>query len=82
MFRKGERLKYGVIERVKHSTLKWFSHIERLPEREITKRVYMSKVVVMGAKTTPIEIGGRSSRVCEGEEKKENEKNRGYQAVM
>ncbi len=32
----------GVVEMVKRSTLRWFGHLERMDERELTKRIYRS----------------------------------------
>lgn len=31
----------GVIESVKRNTLRWFGHVERMGDGELTKRVYM-----------------------------------------
>ncbi len=40
MSRKGEGMKCGVVEGVKCNTLKWFGHLERMAENEITKSMY------------------------------------------
>jgi len=42
MTSRGEGMKCGVVEGVKRSTLRWFGHMERMDESEMTKRVYMS----------------------------------------
>ncbi len=34
----------GVVEMVKRSTLRWFGHLERMDEREVTKRIYRSTI--------------------------------------
>ncbi len=34
----------GVVERVKWSTLKWFGHIERMGNKELVMKVYLSSV--------------------------------------
>ncbi len=49
----GEGMKCGVVEGDKHSTLRWFDHMERVAENVITKRVYMSMVDVVGARGQP-----------------------------
>ncbi len=46
-------MKYGVAEGVKCNTQRWFGHIERMAESEMTKRVYMSMVDVVGARGLP-----------------------------
>ncbi len=38
---KGEGMKCGVVEGVKCNTLRWFGHMERMAESEMTKRVYI-----------------------------------------
>ncbi len=40
----GEGISCGVVEMVKCSTLRWFGHLERMNERELTKRIYRSKI--------------------------------------
>ncbi len=45
-----ERMKCGVMEGVKRNTLRWFVYIERIAESEMTKRVYISMVDVVGAR--------------------------------
>ncbi len=35
---------YGVVERVKRSTLRWFDRIERMENEEFVKKVYRSSV--------------------------------------
>lgn len=35
----------GVIERVKHYTLRWFGHVERMGDKESTKRVKLRDLV-------------------------------------
>ncbi len=39
MSSKGEGMKWGVVEGVKHNTLRWFGHMERMVENVMTKRV-------------------------------------------
>ncbi len=36
---KVKRVKCGVVEGVERDTLRWFGHIERMEESEMTKRV-------------------------------------------
>ncbi len=43
MSSKGEGMSCGVVL-VKHSTLRWFGHLERMDESELTKRIYRSKI--------------------------------------
>ncbi len=43
MSSRGEGVSCGVVEMVKRSTLRWFGHLERMNERELTKRIYRSK---------------------------------------
>ncbi len=40
---RGERVSCVVVEMVKCCTLRWFGHLERMDERELTKRIYRSK---------------------------------------
>ncbi len=40
MSSKGEGMKCGVVEGVKHNTLRWFGHMERMTENVITKSIY------------------------------------------
>ena len=47
---RGEGMKCGVIERVKHSILRWYGHMERMRESEMTKRVCVNKVEAVGIK--------------------------------
>ncbi len=44
MSSRGEGMSSGVVEMVNHSTLRWFGHLERIDERELTKRIYRSKI--------------------------------------
>ncbi len=44
MSSRGEGISCGVVEMVKHSTQRWFGHLERMDERELTKRIYRSKI--------------------------------------
>ncbi len=53
MTSKGEGMKCGVVEGVKHNTLRWFGHMERMIKYVMTKRVYMSIVDVVGARGRP-----------------------------
>ncbi len=40
----GSGMECGVVEWVKRSTLRWFSHIERMGNEEFVKKVYLSSV--------------------------------------
>ena len=53
MASKGEGMKCGVVEWVKRNTLRWFGHMERMDENEMTKRVYRSKVDAIGVRGRP-----------------------------
>ncbi len=44
MSSRGEGMICGVVEMMKRSTLRWFGHLERMYERELTKRIYRSKI--------------------------------------
>ncbi len=44
MSSRGEGMGCGVVKIVKHSTLRWFGHLERMDERELTKRIYRIKI--------------------------------------
>ncbi len=57
-------MKYGVVEGVKCNTLRWFGHIERMTEVEMTTRVYMSMVDVVSVRGRPPVKWGNSARVC------------------
>lgn len=48
-------MKYGVIKRIKHNTLRWFGHIERMSVIELLKRIYISRprVDTMNVKERP-----------------------------
>ncbi len=39
-----EGINCGVVEMVKRSTLRWFGHLERMDERELTKKIHRSKI--------------------------------------
>ncbi len=41
---RGEGMSCEVVEMVKRSTLRWFGHLERMNERELTKRISRSKI--------------------------------------
>ncbi len=41
---RGSGVGCGVVEWVKRSTLRWFSHIERMGNEEFVKRMYLSSV--------------------------------------
>ncbi len=41
---RGEGMSCGVVEMMKHSTLRWFGHLERMDESELTKRIYKSEI--------------------------------------
>ena len=43
-------MKCGAVEWVKRNTLRWFGHIERMDENEMTKRVYRSEVDAVGVR--------------------------------
>ncbi len=42
MSSRGEGMSCGVVEVMKRSTLRWFGHLERMDERELTKKIYRS----------------------------------------
>ncbi len=44
MSSRGEGMSCGVVEMVKRSTLRWFGHLERIGKRELTKKIYRSKI--------------------------------------
>ncbi len=44
MSSRGEGMSCAVVEMVKRSTLRWFGKLERMDERELTKRIYRSKI--------------------------------------
>ncbi len=39
-----EGMSCGVVAMVNRSTLRWFGHLERMDERELTKMIYRSKI--------------------------------------
>ena len=43
----------GVVEWVKRNTLRWFGHLERMEDGELTKRVYESKIEGVGVRGRP-----------------------------
>ena len=53
MSSKGEVVKCGVDEWVKHSTLRWFSHSQRMDENVMTKRIHRSTVKDVGIRGRP-----------------------------
>jgi len=46
MASKGEGMSCGVVEMVKCSTLRWFGHLQRIGESEMTRRIYKSRMGV------------------------------------
>ncbi len=44
MSSRGERMSCGVVEILKRSTLRWFGHLEKIDEKELTKRIHRSKI--------------------------------------
>ena len=50
---KGEGIKCGVVEWVKRNTLRWFGHVERMGEEELTKRVYKGEIGGTGVRGRP-----------------------------
>ncbi len=40
MSSRGEGMSCGMVEKLKHSTLIWFGHLERIDESELTKRIH------------------------------------------
>ncbi len=44
MSSRGEGMSCGVVEMVKHTTLRRFGHLLRMDETELTKRIYRSKI--------------------------------------
>ncbi len=53
MSSRGKGMSCGVVEMVKRSTLRWFGHLERMDERELTKRIYRSKICWECERMTP-----------------------------
>ncbi len=47
---KSEGMNCGVVEVVKHSTLRWFGYLERMGGDEMTKRIYKSGVDAVGVR--------------------------------
>ena len=52
MFGKGRGMNCGGVEVIKHSTLRWSGHLERMEENEMT-RIYKSGVVPVGVRGRP-----------------------------
>ncbi len=50
MSSKGEGMTCRVVDGVRHNILRWFDHMERMAENEMTKRLYMSMVNEVGAR--------------------------------
>ncbi len=50
---KSEGMNCGVVEVVKHSTLRWFGYLERMGGDEMTKRIYKSGVDAVGKRGRP-----------------------------
>lgn len=46
----GEETNCAALKMVKHSTLRWFSHLVGVGENEMTKWVYKTRVNAVGAK--------------------------------
>ncbi len=40
MSSRGEGMSCGVVKMVKHSTQRWFGHLETMDEGELTKKIY------------------------------------------
>jgi len=53
MASKGEGMSCGVVEMVKRSTLRWFGHLERMGESELTRRIYKSRIDVGSVRGRP-----------------------------
>jgi len=49
---KGEGMNCGVVEVVKHSTLRWFGHLERMGS-EMTRKIYNGRVDAAGVRGRP-----------------------------
>ena len=50
---KGEGMNCGVVEVVKRNTLRWFGHLERMGESEMTRRIYKGGVDAVGVRGRP-----------------------------
>ena len=48
MCSRGEGIECRVTERIQHNTLRWFGQVEIMPGSEMTRRMYMSMVEVVG----------------------------------
>ncbi len=46
--------KYRMVEWVKRSNLRWFSHIERMENEELVKKVYLSSVKGTNSRGRPL----------------------------
>jgi len=65
---KGEGMNCGVVEVVKRNTLKWFGHLKRMGESEMTRRIYKGGVDAVGVRgRLPCKMGGQIAGVQEGE---------------
>ncbi len=65
---KSEGMNCGVMEVVKRSTLRWFRHLERMWEDELTKRIYKSGKGYCGReRKTPYKMRGQSVGILEGQ---------------
>ncbi len=53
MCHRGEGKKCGVVKEVKRQTLKWFGHMERMEESEMTRTVYVREIRRGNAKERP-----------------------------
>ncbi len=53
MSSRGDGMSCGVVEMVKRSTLRWSGHLERMDERELTKRIYRSKIDARNVRGQP-----------------------------
>jgi len=49
----GVGIRCGVVEWVKRNTLRWFGHVERMQQDELTKRVYVSEIEGAGVRGRP-----------------------------
>ncbi len=58
MTSRGEGMSCGLVEMLKRRTLRWFGHLERMDERELTKRIYRSKIDAGNVRGRPL-LNGR-----------------------
>ena len=47
------QMEVSISERVEQNVLRWFGHMERMPEERVVKQVYMSRVEGVGGRSRP-----------------------------